>query len=406
MADNFCVKITEKNLELIKRWFGTGYSFTIGAYYGMKNGCKFGNMLAQNHIDIITDSKLIILLNELDVLDKIFKIGDTVITDDNKIGTINKLDLNDNSANIKIKNLDFWHWVFYPTKRIIGKVKFNNFPNLDIPKYNINLHNIIHGDTTLHPDYDVEIVDYENDYAIVKFKNSLGSYTQLGFSAKYIHPFTAKDLRWKEAKIKYPANTKIDCLFSGESIISNKQIPNIIGDDDETWLNSTEGMTLVYDTDTWAKVIKEKTGPTLKEVNERYPKGTEFISAVPGSDFNISDGDCMDWSMYSNISDGDCMDWPVYSKDAIANRSSGILYANGKWAKIISKKETIFDSNYYTGIPIVKSQIQKSDIWYDSMTDDKWWDIAMSDAVDKIIPKIHITTNNFIYLINTVKSLI
>lgn len=67
----------------------------------------------------------------------------------------------------------------------------------------------------------------------------------------------------------------------------------------------------------------------IEEANIRYPKGTVFKSAV-------SNTQC--------ISGGNAIVWPSSSyPDAIGNddkdhiNTSGILYANGKWAEIVSK---------------------------------------------------------------------
>lgn len=100
-----------------------------------------------------------------------------------------------------------------------GKIKFKNKENRDyISNFYTNSdgipeEKIIYGSTELHKDYDresAEIVDFHNEYYIVKYKDCTGRYVQLGFKEEDLEPFeidSNMNILLEEAKKRYPIGT-------------------------------------------------------------------------------------------------------------------------------------------------------------------------------------------------------
>jgi hypothetical protein len=78
----------------------------------------------------------------------------------------------------------------------LGKIKFKSKkPEDQIPKYYTNDHGIptnkiVHGNTILNKNYEyAEIVDFYNEYYIVKYLDKIGKYVTLGFKEDVLEPY-------------------------------------------------------------------------------------------------------------------------------------------------------------------------------------------------------------------------
>lgn len=118
----------------------------------------------------------------------------------------------------------------------LGKIKFKGKEGRDhIPTYfsesvGIPREKIQHGDTVLHEDYQyAKIVDFHNEYYLVRYKDRSNNYVTLGFLEDVLEPYVeakSKEDLLKEAKRRYPVGTKYKCpekLGNGKTYIVEKE---------------------------------------------------------------------------------------------------------------------------------------------------------------------------------------
>ena len=392
MTNNFCIKLTEDNVATVKKWFrGSNWAYNIGAYYGIRDGSLFGYGHCPNGVTEINLEQLLDYFWNQKLMASIFTIDEKVMLPNGDLATLLDIDSGDNTFYIKKEN-DYTEWrhtlLILPVEKsqgLMGEVMFTNFPSKRIPDFSTSIAGVIHGDTTLDPKHDIEVIGYEGRMALVKFLDKTGKYVQLGFSKKLIRALTKEEKLWKEAIKKYPIGSVAKCLCGGASETIEAHGPSIGPDLEKIWANAEYYNVLLYNDGEWAEKV-EKVNPRtimqerIKEANEKYPEGTKFVTVVGGDPKEI-------------ISDGRAISWPKYSDDAIANPNGGLLYADGKWALIV--EEIVEANNYWQAASNIDMGAGKLDQPKEPFVEN-----------DPKPPTTHITTNDPTHLIKTAKSLL
>lgn len=157
----------------------------------------------------------------------------------------------------------------YPKGKIRFKEGLTNVRNIYITCNIIPPNKIIHGSSNLHKNYEAEIVDYYNEYYIVKYLDVENNYTQLAFLEKDLYPVSKISL----IKNKYYKST-----YTDDNSIYYFKFDSIKGDDLRVfgWRNSSKWHDI---SGTWS--LSENINIT--EVSEAEAKN------ITPTDFKIND---------------------------------------------------------------------------------------------------------------------
>lgn len=170
----------------------------------------------------------------------------------------------------------------------------------DIPREKIQ-----HGSTILYEDYQyAEIVDFYNEYYLVRYKDRSNNYVTLGFLEDVLEPYVeakSKEDLLKEAKRRYPVGTKYKCA-NGSTV---KDISTVEASDTIRYFNIiSDNIDIMYKgylyyNGRWAEIVEEskpeewtpkfKVGDRVRVINQTCGWGSVKkgdigeIKAIPPS---------------------------------------------------------------------------------------------------------------------------